>query len=95
MAKNGSSIARSVASWLFGLCVAALLIIDTAILSSGQIGFLSVLIYYAVFALCAAVYWIAEFKSPVVEWRWAKLALTAIFAFVPLALTIYGYEGPA
>ena len=76
------------------MCVIALLILDAAIVSSGQIGFLTLLLYYVAFVICAPVYWFAAVKSGIKKVRWFELALTIVFAVAPLTLRIYGYGGP-
>ena len=95
MANRGPSVAQIGALFVFALCVIALLVIDTAIVSSGQIGFLTVMLYYGAFVICAPVYWLAAVRSGMKKSRRFALTLTVIFAVAPLTLTTYGYGGPA
>ena len=94
MTQSGLSLTKLAASSTFGVCVVALLVLDTAIISSGQIGFITVMLYYAVFVTCATVYWIAAIKSGVDNLRLIELLFTAAFAVAPLTLRMYGYGGP-
>ena len=95
MAQSGLSKTKLVSSSIFGTWVVALLILDTAIVSSGQIGFITVMLYYAAFVICATVYWIAAIKSGVRNLLLIELLITAVFAVAPLTLRMYGYGGPA
>jgi len=75
--------------------VIGLLVIDPAILSSGQIGFLTVIMYYAAYLVCMALYWGGSYLSG--TWRNVKLSLLFWIACggLPLFLSMYGYEGPS
>ena len=94
MAQSGLSITKLAASLIFGVCVVALLILDTAIISSGQIGFITVMLYHSVYVICGTVYWVAAIKSGVNNLRLIELLFTVVFAIAPLTLRMYGYGGP-
>lgn len=95
MKKLIPKIVKLVAFGLFAIVVVTLLILDSAILLMGQIGFLTVLVYYFAFIVCGAVYWITAFVSGIKNSKWYEPVLTVAFAIAPLLLPVYGDMGPA
>ena len=89
-----AKIVKLIAFGLFTAMIVTLLIIDGAILRHGQIGFLTVLIYYVTFIVCGAVYWITAFISGIRKSKWYELVLTLAFAIAPQMLPVYGDMGP-
>ena len=95
MNQNSVTNSKQVAFGSFAICVVALLFLDPVIVSSGQIGFLTILMYYVALIVFGVIYWIIAIRSGIKTWIWLEILLTVAFIFAPLTLTMYGYGGPA
>ena len=94
MAQTTTKVVKLTTVGLFAAVIVTLLILDGAILRQGQIGFLSVLVYYAAFIFFGAIYWITAFVAGIRKSRLYEMVLTLAFAIAPQLLPIYGDMGP-
>ena len=74
--------------------LATVLLMDGAILSQGQMGFLTPVLYYPVYVACAVLYWFGVYLSGHRRWTFVALAIWLILGAWPLLLPMYGFGGP-